>query len=180
MKRNALLSGMLLFISISARAYDANSQVDFSVTGTIEPITCNVAILPSDNVNIGTISSQHLAGIPGGNGPSTVISLQFSGCTSEVTSSTITFSGEPYDGTYAMIYKNNRSGSDAAGGIGLQLFTTSGNGAFTPLGNGDAYDFQFDDTETNTFRMLARLYTPYGNVSAGAFSTTVTFNVSYQ
>lgn len=182
MKQNHILLCALLFICASAQAYDESSTVFFDVTGTIDAVSCNVAVLPSDNINLGTIGTQYLKGIPGGNGPYTLVSLQFSGCTDNIASATITFSGDPYDATYTMIYKNKISGESAAGGVGLQLFTsTEGGQTFAPLGNGDAYEFPFiKDADSNTFKMIARLYTPYGDVTGGQFSTTVTFNVSYK
>ena len=44
-----------LFVSAAAWAYDANSTVNFNVTGTIEEPSCEVSIKPSENIDLGTI-----------------------------------------------------------------------------------------------------------------------------
>lgn len=61
---------MLYYSALRERcgwAYDANSTVNFNVTGTIEEPSCEVSIKPSENIDLGTVSYQHMTGKAGAN-----------------------------------------------------------------------------------------------------------------
>ncbi|MDW2612026.1 fimbrial protein, partial [Escherichia coli] len=68
MKSRLLFIISIGFVSIFARpagAYDANSTVNFNVTGKIEEPVCEVSIKPSSTIDLGTVSYQSLSGKPG-------------------------------------------------------------------------------------------------------------------
>lgn len=168
----------LLLLSSSAQAYSDHSSVPFTVQGKIESASCNIAILPSSAINLGTVGRDSLNGAAGTSSAPKQVSLQFSNCDAGLTAAKMTFSGEPYDPSYPMIYKNDYPNSaDAASGVGLQLQSLTDAAS---LGPNDIYEINVDDANVSTFSMLARMYAPYGIVSAGKFSATVTFNVTYK
>lgn len=167
-----------LFVSAAAWAYDANSTVNFNVTGTIEEPSCEVSIKPSENIDLGTVSYQHMTGKAGANSENVPVYLQFENCAQGTASVTITFSGSGYDSTYSMIYKNAQTDSSGAKGVGLQLFSLKDSKS---LGPGDQYIYTFSDGEGgHTFDMIARMYTPYGQITAGGVIYAATFNVYYK
>ena len=50
-----------------------------------------------------------------------------------------------------------------------------------PLGPNDRYVYTFDDSAgAHTFNMIARMYSPYGKISAGIVGFTATFDVTYK
>lgn len=167
-----------LLWSALAWAYDASSTVNFNVTGMIEEPSCEVSVKPSDNIDLGTVSSQHLVGKPGANSSNVPVSLEFNNCSKDTAQVTITFSGAYYDDTYSMIYKNAQTDSSGAKGIGLQLFSLKDTKS---LGPGDQYIYTFsDEARGHVFDMIARMYTPYGQITAGKVFFAATFNVSYK
>lgn len=170
--------GFLLSSTMPAWAYDAASTVNFNVTGTIEEPVCEVSIKPSENIDLGTVSYQHLTGKPGANSENIPVYLEFENCSKGTASVTITFSGSYYDSTYSMIYKNAQTDSSGAKGVGLQLFSLKD---AKSLGPGDQYTYTFsDEPGGHVFDMIARMYTPYGQITAGGVIFTSTFNVSYK
>ena len=55
-----LLVASLLLLSLPALAYEGSSTVNFNVTGTIEAPSCEVAVEPSNSIDLGTgISEVH-------------------------------------------------------------------------------------------------------------------------
>lgn len=167
-----------LFASTAVWAYDANSTINFNVTGMIEEPSCEVSVKPSDNINLGTVSYQHMTGKPGANSGNTPVYLEFENCSKDTASVTITFSGSYYDDTYSMIYKNAQTDSTGARGVGLQLFSLKD---AKSLGPGDQYTYIFsDEAGGHVFDMIARMYTPYGIITAGKVLFSATFNVSYK
>ncbi|MDG1640850.1 fimbrial protein [Klebsiella huaxiensis] len=180
MKSRMLLSftgiGFLLSSIVPAWAYDATSTVNFNVTGTIEEPVCEVFVKPSNAIDLGTVSSQYLIGKPGATSEATAVALVFDNCSAGTASVTITFNGIPFDSTYTAIYKNELT--DGAKGVGLQLLSAEEQ---ISLGPNDSYTYIFNDSPSgHTFDMRARMYTPYGRVTAGNVAYTVTFNVSYK
>ncbi|VUS22829.1 fimbrial protein [Klebsiella spallanzanii] len=180
--RNARLLALCciiqLFNSSTVWAYDANSTVNFSVTGIIEEPSCEVSVKPSDNIDLGIVSYQHMTGKPGANSENVPVQLDFKNCSSGTASVTITFSGAYYDNTYTMIYKNAQTGSSGAKGVGLQLFSLKDTKS---LGPGEKYTYAFsNETGGHTFDMIARMYTPYGKITPGDVMFITTFNVSYK
>lgn len=167
-----------LFASTAVWAYDANSTINFNVTGMIEEPSCEVSVKPSDNINLGTVSYQHMTGKPGANSGNTPVYLEFENCSKDTASVTITFSGSYYDDTYSMIYKNAQTDSTGAKGVGLQLFSLKD---AKSLGPGDEYTYIFSgEAGGHVFDMIARMYTPYGVITAGKVLFSATFNVSYK
>lgn len=165
------------FLSSGAWAYDASSTVNFNVTGMIEEPSCEVSIKPSDNIDLGTVSFQHLTGKPGANSANVPVYLEFENCSKGTRAVTITFSGSYYDSTYSMIYKSAAVGTGAKG-VGLQLFSLKDSKS---LGPGDQYIYTFsDEAGGHVFDMIARMYTPYGQITAGKVLFAATFNVSYK
>ena len=56
----------ILLLSLPALAYEGSSTVNFNVTGTIEAPSCEVAVEPSNSIDLGTVSSQTFSGHAGG------------------------------------------------------------------------------------------------------------------
>lgn len=171
-----LITGLLLSGTMPAWAYDATSTVNFNVTGTIEEPVCEVSVKPSNAIDLGTVSSQHLIGKPGATSETTAVALVFDNCSTGTASAAITFGGVPFDSTYTAIYENELI--DGAKDVGLQLLSAEDQ---KTLGPNDSYTYVFNDSSSgHTFDMSARMYTPYGHVTAGNVAYTVTFNVSYK
>lgn len=57
--------GLALMFVRPAWAYDANSTVNFNITGKIEEPVCEVSVKPSSAIDLGTVSYQSLSGKPG-------------------------------------------------------------------------------------------------------------------
>ncbi|MFO6063451.1 hypothetical protein, partial [Pseudomonas aeruginosa] len=53
---------------LPALAYEGSSTVNFNVTGTIEAPSCEVAVEPSNSIDLGTVSSQTFSGHAGASG----------------------------------------------------------------------------------------------------------------
>lgn len=171
-----LITGLLLSGTMPAWAYDATSTVNFNVTGTIEEPVCEVSVKPSNAIDLGTVSYQYLTGKPGATSETTAVSLVFDNCSTGTTSAAITFNGVPFDSTYTAIYENELI--YGAKDVGLQLLSAEDQ---KTLGPNDSYTYVFNDSSSgHTFDMSARMYTPYGHVTAGNVAYTVTFNVSYK
>lgn len=111
----------ILLLSLPALAYEGSSTVNFNVTGTIEAPSCEVAVEPSNSIDLGTVSSQTFSGHAGASGASVPVKLVFSSCSADASAVTIAFSGTSFDSTHASIYKNFQTGSNGASGVGLQL-----------------------------------------------------------
>ena len=58
----------ILLLSLPALAYEGSSTVNFNVTGTIEAPSCEVAVEPSNSIDLGTVSSQTFSGHAGASG----------------------------------------------------------------------------------------------------------------
>ncbi len=109
-----LLVASLLLLSLPALAYEGSSTVNFNVTGTIEAPSCEVAVEPSNSIDLGTVSSQTFSGHAGASGASVPVKLVFSSCSADASAVTIAFSGTSFDSTHASIYKNFQTGSSGA------------------------------------------------------------------
>ena len=96
----------ILLLSLPALAYEGSSTVNFNVTGTIEAPSCEVAVEPSNSIDLGTVSSQTFSGHAGASGASVPVKLVFSSCSADASAVTIAFSGTSFDSTHASIYKN--------------------------------------------------------------------------
>ncbi|GKM60287.1 fimbrial protein [Klebsiella variicola] len=173
-----ILVASLLLLSLPALAYEGSSTVNFNVTGTIEAPSCEVAVEPSNSIDLGTVSSQTFSGNAGSSGASVPVKLVFSSCSADASAVTIAFSGAKFDNTYTSVYKNFRTGSDGASGVGMQLLTLADQ---QPLGPGDQYLYTFgDNADVHTFNMMARMFSPYGQVRPGIVGFTATFDVAYK
>ena len=93
---------------LPALAYEGSSTVNFNVTGTIEAPSCEVAVEPSNSIDLGTVSSQTFSGHAGASGASVPVKLVFSSCSADASAVTIAFSGTSFDSTHASIYKTSR------------------------------------------------------------------------
>lgn len=98
----------ILLLSLPALAYEGSSTVNFNVTGTIEAPSCEVAVEPSNSIDLGTVSSQTFSGHAGASGASVPVKLVFSSCSADASAVTIAFSGTSFDSTHASIYKTSR------------------------------------------------------------------------
>ncbi len=88
------------------------------------------------------------------------VKLVFSSCSADASAVTIAFSGAKFDNTYTSVYKNFRTGSDGASGVGMQLLTLADQ---QPLGHGDQYLYTFGGrADVHIFNMVARMFSPYG------------------
>ena len=173
-----ILVASLLLLSLPALAYEGSSTVNFNVTGTIEAPSCEVAVEPSNSIDLGTVSSQTFSGNAGSSGASVPVKLVFSSCSADASAVTIAFSGAKFDNTYTSVYKNFRTGSDGASGVGMQLLTLADQ---QPLGPGDQYLYTFGDrADVHIFNMVARMFSPYGQVRPGIVGFTATFDVAYK
>lgn len=173
-----ILVASLLLLSLPALAYEGSSTVNFNVTGTIEAPSCEVAVEPSNSIDLGTASSQTFSGNAGSSGASVPVKLVFSSCSADASAVTIAFSGAKFDNTYTSVYKNFRTGSDGASGVGMQLLTLADQ---QPLGPGDQYLYTFGDrADVHIFNMVARMFSPYGQVKPGIVGFTATFDVAYK
>ena len=160
----------ILLLSLPALAYEGSSTVNFNVTGTIEAPSCEVAVEPSNSIDLGTVSSQTFSGHAGASGASVPVKLVFSSCSADASAVTIAFSGTSFDSTHASIYKNFQTGSNGASGVGLQLQS---------MADQQLYTFG-DDADIHTFNMVARMFSPYGQVRSGMVGFTATFDVAYK
>ena len=158
-----------------AWAYDANSTVNFNVTGKIEEPVCEVSVKPSSAINLGIVSYQSLTGQPGASSDEKAVSIAFDNCSTGTVSVTLTFSGNSFNSTYINVYMNELF--SGAQDVWLQLQSAVGQ---KNLGPGDSYTYFFTDGAEHVFNMIARMYTPNGRVTAGSVSYTVTFNVAYK
>lgn len=173
-----ILVASLLLLSLPALAYEGSSTVNFNVTGTIEAPSCEVAVEPSNSIDLGTVSSQTFSGHAGASGASVPVKLVFSSCSADASAVTIAFSGAKFDNTYTSVYKNFRTGSDGASGVGMQLLTLADQ---QPLGPGDQYLYTFGDrADVHIFNMVACMFSPYGQVRPGIVGFTATFDVAYK
>lgn len=169
------ISGVLTS-TLPAWAYEASNTVNFNVTGNIEEPVCEVYVKPSNTIDLGTVSSQHLIGKAGATSETTAAALVFDNCSTGTASVTITLNGTSFDSTHTAIYENELI--YGAKGVGLQLLSAEDQ---KTLGPNDSYTYVFNDSSSEQyFNMSARMYTPYGHVTAGNVAYTVTFNVSYK
>lgn len=104
-----------------AWAYDANSTVNFNVTGKIEEPVCEVSVKPSSAINLGIVSYQSLTGQPGASSDDKAVSIAFDNCSTGTVSVTLTFSGNSFNSTYPSIYENEQI--YGAKDVGLQLLS---------------------------------------------------------
>lgn len=168
----------LLLLSAPGLAYESNSTVNFKVTGTIEAPSCEVAVEPSNRIDLGTVPYQTFSGKAGSSSASVPVKLLFSNCSAYASAVTITFSGAGFDEAHTSIYKSYMTGNSGASGIGLQLLSMADQQL---LGPGNQYLFTFDsEADIHTFTMAARMYSPYGQVSPGIVGFTATFDVAYK
>ena len=166
------------FVSIFARpagAYDANSTVNFNVTGKIEEPVCEVSIKPSSTIDLGTVSYQSLSGKPGASSAAKIVAIAFDNCSLGTASVTLTFSGTSFSSTYTDIYESENI--YGAKDVGLQLLSA---GDQKVLGPNDSYTYAFIEGSEHVFNMNARMYTPNGRATRGSVAYTVTFNVAYR
>ena len=167
--------GLALIFVRPAWAYDANSTVNFNITGKIEEHVCEVSVKPSSAIDLGTVSFQRLTGKPGASSDATAVAIAFEHCSTGMTSVTITFNGNSFNSTYTSIYESELI--DGAKNVGLQLLSAVDQ---KNLGPNDTYTYALTDGAEHAFNMIARMYTPNGKITAGKVAYTVTFDVTYK
>ena len=160
MKSRLLFIISIGFVSIFARpagAYDANSTVNFNVTGKIEEPVCEVSIKPSSTIDLGTVSYQSLSGKPGASSAAKIVAIAFDNCSLGTASVTITFSGTSFSSTYTDIYESENI--YGAKDVGLQLLSA---GIKRSWGQMTAIPMLSLRVLEHVFNMNARMYTPNG------------------
>lgn len=167
--------GLALMFVRPAWAYDANSTVNFNITGKIEEPVCEVSVKPSSAIDLGTVSYQSLSGKPGASSAAKIVSIAFDNCSKGAASVTLMFSGIVFVGNDINVYMNELFSGAQDVWLQLQSAVDQKN-----LGPGDSYTYFFTDGAEHVFNMIARMYTPNGRVTAGSVSYTVTFNVAYK
>ena len=167
--------GLALMFVRPAWAYDANSTVNFNITGKIEEPVCEVSVKPSSAIDLGTVSYQSLSGKPGASSAAKIVSIAFDNCSKGTASVTLMFSGIVFVGNDINVYMNELFSGAQDVWLQLQSAVDQKN-----LGPGDSYTSFFTDGAEHVFNMIARMYTPNGRVTAGSVSYTVTFNVAYK
>jgi len=167
--------GFVSIFASSAWAYDANSTVNFNVSGKIDEPVCEVSVKPSSAIDLGTVSFQRLTGKPGASSDATAVAIAFEHCSTGMTSVTITFNGNSFNSTYTSIYESELI--DGAKNVGLQLLSAVDQ---KNLGPNDTYTYALTEGVEHVFNMIARMYTPDGKITAGKVAYTVTFDVTYK
>ncbi|HID9379110.1 fimbrial protein [Klebsiella quasipneumoniae subsp. similipneumoniae] len=167
--------GVLFIFARPAWPFNANSVVNFNVSGKIEEPVCEVSVKPSSTIDLGTVSLQRLTGKPGASSDATAVAIAFEHCSTGMTSVTITFNGNSYSNTYPSIYQDELI--YGAKNVGLQLLSAVDQKS---LGPNDTYTYALPEGAERVFNMIARMYTPDGKVTAGKVAFTVTFNVTYK
>ncbi|WP_312973254.1 fimbrial protein [Atlantibacter sp.] len=160
---------------LHADAFNSMDNIAFTVTGNIVNAVCHVDA-PS-TVELGTWRRQDLAE---GGSDAVAVELRLTECAAGFTEATASFTGIPYDnGAWAKsLYANNRD--DGAQDLGLQLVNGDGNPPVN-LANGAHYTFALDSqSKSGQLTLLARLISPGGAPTVGAFSSAVTINFSYK
>lgn len=98
--------GLALMFVRPAWAYDANSTVNFNITGKIEEPVCEVSVKPSSAIDLGTVSYQSLSGKPGASSAAKIVSIAFDNCSKGTASVTLMFSGIVFVGNDINVYMN--------------------------------------------------------------------------
>lgn len=167
--------GVLFIFARPAWPFNANSEVNFNVSGKIEEPVCEVSVKPSSTIDLGTVSYQSLSGKPGASSAAKIVAIAFDNCSLGTASVTITFSGTSFSSTYTDIYESENI--YGAKDVGLQLLSA---GDQKVLGPNDSYTYAFIEGSEHVFNMNARMYTPNGRATRGSVAYTVTFNVAYR
>ena len=167
--------GLALMFVRPAWAYDANSTVNFNITGKIEEPVCEVSVKPSSAIDLGTVSYQSLSGKPGASSAAKIVSIAFDNCSKGTASVTLMFSGIVFVGNDINVYMNELF--SGAQDVWLQLQSAVDQKTWDQV---IAIPIFFTDGAEHVFNMIARMYTPNGRVTAGSVSYTVTFNVAYK
>jgi type 1 fimbria pilin len=173
----------LLFVAglPPALAYNTQDVINFQVTGNIVEGSCNVT--KPEAVNLGEYYWKDFA-VAGGNTANTPVTIAFDNCTAGLSQATVTFSGTPYaeDATYASVIYANQVAAEAGGttDVGLQLFIRDADHPVSgvALANGASYPVTITD-QAGAMTFEARMYSPHGAPTPGAFSSAVTLNVIY-
>ena len=174
--------GTLLVAGLSpVFAYNTQDVINFQVTGNIIDGSCNVT--KPEVVDLGNYYWKDFA-VPGGNTGNVPVTINFDSCTAGLSQATVTFSGAPYseDPAYASVIYANQVAAEAGGAtdVGLQMFIRDREHPISgvALANGVSYPVAIEN-ETGSMTFYARMYTPHGTPTPGAFSSVVTLNVVY-
>ncbi|ELJ2969864.1 fimbrial protein SthD [Salmonella enterica] len=183
MNRFAALAALLTFTglalwspSISA-AYNTADAVDINVTGLIYADPCTVTV--PDTLSLGQYARADIA-VAGGNTATIPFTIKMTNCPATTTKAAISFNGVPYpDPNYASaIYAN--SAANPAQDLGLQLFNLDGK-SLVNLANNVTYTVDINsNTHEANLPVATRMYTPYGKVTAGDFTSVVTITIAWQ
>jgi len=174
--------GMVFMLSVSpAMAYTDRNDIEFHVTGNIIDGSCNVT--KPEAVDLGKYYWKDFA-VAGGKTGNVPVTIAFDSCTAGLSQATVTFTGAPYaeDPAYASVIYANQVAADAGGAtdVGLQLFIRDHEHPISgvALANGVSYPVALEN-QTGAMTFTARMYTPHGTPTPGAFSSAITLNVVY-
>jgi len=158
-------------------AIHTNDSIQLQVEGKIIAAPCKVNT--PTIIALGAYAGKDLS-VLGANSTTKMFQIVMTECPAGATSATITFTGAPYNDPVfsSAIYANDVA--DGAGGIGLQLYNLDGK-SLVNLANGISYSVDIDSTTASAvLPVAARMYSPYGKVTSGDFSTVVSLNFTYQ
>jgi minor fimbrial subunit len=152
--------------------------VNISVTGKVVAGSCTVgvALTSGQLVNLGSLGRTQLLSA-GSASEWKSFTLNLSNCPSEITKSSVTFTGTP-DNNDMTLFANGAPSPTAATGVAVQM--ASDNDHNVILSNNSTLTANVDGSQNITFPLAARLYTPTGGVRPGDITSTVLVNFTYQ
>lgn len=173
--------GLIAVLAFSVFFIEASRAADttISVSGKVVAASCTVSseLQSGQEVDLGTVGRTHfLHANDAGNWQN--FSLKLADCAASTSKATVTFTGTP-DGTDSTLFANTESTETAATNMAVQIAKESDHSAV--LSNASTMTIDIDSSsQTATFPLAARLYTPTGNVSPGNVSSSVVVNFTYQ
>lgn len=170
---NMLLSALAVLPGMQAEA------ADVTITGKVTAAACTVspALVGGQSVDLGTLG-RTLFQNSGDAGNWKSFALNLTNCPSGTTKTTVTFTGTP-NSSDATLFSNTEPLATAATNIAIQMAQDANHS--TILSNGSTMTVDIDGlTNTATFPLAARMYTPSGSVGVGQVSSSVLVNFTYQ
>ncbi|HBE9178828.1 TPA: fimbrial protein [Serratia fonticola] len=170
---NMLLPALAVLPGTAAKA------ADVTITGKVIAASCTVSpvLVGGQSIDLGTLGRlgfQHA----GNAGEWQPFALSLTACPAGTTKTTVTFTGVQ-DGVDATLFANTEPSATAASHIAVQLAEDANRGVV--LSDNSTMTVDIDSvSNTASFPLAARLYTPSGGVQAGKISSTVLVNFTYQ
>ncbi|NTY85899.1 type 1 fimbrial protein [Serratia fonticola] len=152
---------------------------DVTISGKVIAASCTVSpvLVGGQSVDLGTLGRlafQH----PGDSGDWQPFALSLTACPAGTTKTTVTFTGVQ-DSVDATLFANTEPSATAASHIAIQLAKDANRSEV--LSDNSTMTVNIDSvSNTASFPLAARLYTPTGGVQAGKISSTVLVNFTYQ